>query len=372
MDIDDDVTYSELDFTIQSKHPFATNLWYQSLKSKVRRLTKRSCYACSLLPKSVQESFSLMARPLEGPAGLPSLCILAYQYAIQTHPKTGTHELSTSSFRPVIRTESLYLGKTGISAMKIHNFMYKATRYAIYSNLSISQGMGQDQSVLHVTNFQILDQYPSLIECPLFYKKYLYYIPVDLSLTQSKSSAMINSSAMYDVCIEGRPMITKQGQDVESLKIDQCKVMIDNASDYASLTAMGISNTPGFYWCCGNNVWDSLPPAFIGRCALCTLNDIIYVVEPTTFLSNHTSASRVKRQTSEVTGYVHLKNVNKEDLSAQYYALPNDHRIYSHSQLVFKSMFWNTELQYANHYLIALTRHDLSLVVNATNLGFRG
>ncbi|CAK6958178.1 SYCY2 protein [Scomber scombrus] len=155
------------------------------------------------------------------------------------------------------------------------------------------------------------------------------------------------------------------------LKHEQCRMMLDHVSDYSMLSIMGIAITPGFHWCCGTNVWNSLPPLFKGRCALCTLNDVIYIAEPVEFFPNHTGSQRYKRDASELAEYIHLKNNNPVDLAKQYYALPFDHQIYTHSQLVFKTIFWNTELQYANHYLIALTRHDLALVANATFHGLQ-
>lgn len=33
-------------------------------------------------------------------------------------------------------------------------------------------------------------------------------------------------------------------------------------------------------WCCGKNVWTCLPTLFRGTCGVCTLNNILYVVQP--------------------------------------------------------------------------------------------
>lgn len=79
----------------------------------------------------------------------------------------------------------------------------------------------------------------------------------------------------------------------------------------------------------------------------------------------------IKRELSKVVGYIPLKNTDPADLAKRYYELERDYQIFTHTQLVFKTIFWNTELQYSNHYLIALTRHDVAAVANATLMGFQ-
>ena len=68
-------------------------------------------------------------------------------------------------------------------------------------------------------------------------------------------------------------------------------------------------------------------------------------------------------------GYIHLQNRNTQD-AEKYYEV-SDHRIFTQTQLVFKTLFWNTELQYSNHYLIALTSHNMLRLANATSMGLQ-
>lgn len=75
------------------------------------------------------------------------------------------------------------------------------------------------------------------------------------------------------------------------------------------------------------------------------------------------------RDLSEVIGYIPLTNTTPEDLARRYYASDNNYRIFTHTLNLSKSMFWNTELQYVNHYLIALTRHYIALEANAMLMG---
>ena len=95
------------------------------------------------------------------------------------------------------------------------------------------------------------------------------------------------------------------------------------------------------------------------------LHDVTYVVEAMEYLRDNVTSSRAKREAREVEGYVHLRNTDPQHLSEQYYALDDGY------QMVFTSIFWNTELQYTNHYLIVLTRHDLALVANSTSLALK-
>lgn len=94
-------------------------------------------------------------------------------------------------------------------------------------------------------------------------------------------------------------------------------------------------------------------------------------MEPVEYIRNNVTSSRAKREAREVKGYIHLRNTDPQRLAEQYYALDDGYQIYTHSQMVFASIFWNTELQYNNHYLIALTRHDLALVANSTSLALK-
>ena len=293
-------------------------------------------------------------------------------YVVQNHPKTGTHVLSTSSPRPVIRTNKIYFGKILNLVVKENNIMYKVTQYAIYSNISISQPNGQDLESIQVTKFHAPGDHPSLMGCSSFYRKHIYDIPYDLAATPSRSSAIVNDTDMFDICLEGkRETDDSVGQNMGFVDIDRCKHIIDKGSEYAQLSFTGIPVIRGFYWCCGEQVWDSLPPRFKGRCGICMLHDLTYVVEPVEYLKNNVNSSRVKREVSQVTGYIHLKNTDPRHLSELYYELDDEYQIYTHSQLVFASLFWNTELQYNNHYLIALTRHDLALVANSTSLALK-
>lgn len=369
---DDTHTYKELNIKPGSGHPFESNLWYQSVKRRVRRLTQKSCYACSLLPLSTRDVFVLVAKPLKGPEGLPAFCTLAYMYVVQNHPKTGTHVLTTSSPRPIIRTNRMYFGKILNLVMKENNIMYKVTQYAIYSNISISQPNGQDLVSIHVTKFHAPGDHPSLVGCTSFYEKHICDVPYDLSATPTKSSAIVNDTDIFDLCLEGKQENdTGGGQNMGFVQVDKCRYIIDKGNDYAQLAFMGVPVMEGFYWCCGEHVWDSLPPRFKGRCGICILHDVTYVVEPVEYIRNNVTSSRAKREAREVKGYIHLRNTDPQRLAEQYYALDDGYQIYTHSQMVFASIFWNTELQYNNHYLIALTRHDLALMANSTSLALK-
>ncbi|CAJ1067425.1 SYCY2 protein [Xyrichtys novacula] len=368
-DNNQDLKYKELALNLDNKKLFESNLWYQSLKKRVRTFTRNSCYACSLLPVSTQDLFALVAKSLTGPKGLPSWCTMAYQYVIQMHPKTRTHDINSSKFRPVIRPTKMHLGKTTHSVQKIKNFLNKVVKYVIYSNISISQENGNDIFHVHATSFNVPENHPSLLMCSGFYNKYLLNITSDLSITPHQSSIAVDPSDIFDVCLEGQSL-TDGGQNMGFLKVNQCRFIVNSHTDYAQLSLMGTPYTYGFYWCCGNNVWSSLPPRFRGRCGLCMLHDVTYIVEPVEYAPQHFNSTRSRRELSEVTGYIHLKNSNPTDLATRYYALRDDFQIYTHSQLVFSTLFWNTELQYTNHYLIALTRHDLALMANATLQGF--
>ncbi|CAK6954951.1 SYCY2 protein [Scomber scombrus] len=137
-----------------------------------------------------------------------------------------------------------------------------------------------------------------------------------------------------------------------------------------------ITERPTVEFC--NAVWKDLLPNFFVHLDQDAFVDFQPIVLKATQIKspqqNRLNSFRIiqaPRDASELAEYIHLKNNNPVDLAKQYYALPFDHEIYTHSQLVFKTIFWNTELQYANHYLIALTRHDLALVANATFHGLQ-
>lgn len=79
----------ELDLGQSTNHPFYSNLWYRDIKAKVRKITKASCYACSMLMTSTEITFPHIAVPLTSESismtGVPTLCILVFQFVIQSN-----------------------------------------------------------------------------------------------------------------------------------------------------------------------------------------------------------------------------------------------------------------------------------------------
>ena len=100
----------------------------------------------------------------------------------------------------------------------------------------------------------------------------------------------------------------------------------------------------------------------------------IYLALPVQYDKRHSSAhvsNRTKRDNDQVEGYVQLKRGDLTDLATKYYDLDHDSQIFTRTQLVFKTIFGNSQLSYENFYLIALTRHDVARLANATILGFQ-
>lgn len=368
---DKEAIYKDLNIPLDTDHPITSNLWYKSIKKRVRKITQDSCYACSLIPQSTEGLFPHVAVPLKGQKSLPSLCVMAYQYIIQTHPSVGFEILRHQKFKPIIKINNMHIGKTHTAVYKIEGLLHAMTGYVAYSNISISQEQGEDIHEMHVTIFSISNKYPSLLGCSSFYRKHLFQNPIDLSISPYKVPASRNESDVFDLCMVGQKKEAKKEQIVGFLASSQCQTTNDGPGDYNEILETGTVLTPGFYWCCGNNVWTALPPLFRGVCGICSLNDVLFVVQPTDFYSKQNNSSRTKRNLEEAEGYIHLKNTDPKDLAKRYYELEPKYRIFTHTQLVFKTIFWNTELQFDNHYLIALTRHDVASIANATVFGFK-
>lgn len=198
-------------------------------------------------------------------------------------------------------------------------------------------------------------------------------MPLDLSKQSSQVSAIHNESAIFDICIEGQGKDGKhgKGESMGEIPEQQCIKILGEPNEYRRIAVLGTITIPGFFWCCGRNIWTSLPRNFVGRCGVCTMNELVYIVEPVELRKGNHSWKKEKREVSDVTGYIHLQNKDPTGLAEKYYALDNDYRIFSHSQMYFKTLFWNTELMYDNHFLIALTRRDVVNLANATALGFQ-
>lgn len=171
----------------------------------------------------------------------------------------------------------------------------------------------------------------------------------------TKVSATVNTSSIFDVCVKGQPRDVQSATNVGSLCFFQCLITFEYVGEEYQISEVRTLQIPHFYWCCARHIWTSLPPRFRGICGVCTLNDLLYVVHPVEFLPKHFKELRQKRETSEIMGYVHLKNTDLSDLATRYYALDQHFRIFT-TQLVFKTIFWNTDLQYSNHNPLALPR----------------
>lgn len=293
---DNDLIYKELDLPLDSSHPFTSNLWYKSMKRKVQKLTQNSCYACSLLPQSTEELFPYVAAPLTGNNGLPSSCVLAYQYVIQTHPIVGSQSKSASTVRSIIRPNNIHIGRTNNAVYKVKGLFHKMTQYVIYSNLTVHLDNGKDISNIHATVFNVREHYPSLLGCPTLYRKHIFQSSTDLSTSPSRVSASVNTSAVFDLCVSGQAKKSQSTSNMGFLHPTQCFSMVEHPGDHTLISEIGVATTPGFYWCCGKNVWTSLPPLFKGICGVCTLNDIVYIVQPVEFLNTHSQSSRDKKR----------------------------------------------------------------------------
>jgi len=60
-----------------------------------------------------------------------------------------------------------------------------------------------------------------------------------------------------------------------------------------------------------------------------TLYDFFYLVEPIERLHEQEDTGQHRHTLDEVTGYIHLQNKNPGTLVETYYALDDDHRIFS-------------------------------------------
>jgi len=165
----DEVKYTDEDMPVNKDHPFVSNLWYSALKSRVRRLTHNSCYACSMLPQSTEELFPYWTVPLQGPEGLPSMCLLAYQYVLQKHPLLGEQPNSKIPVRPIIVLNNIYVAKSSNMVVKAKGLLNMMSQYIIYSNISINE---PDLQNSHATIFSVPKDLPSLVGCTIFYKKH--------------------------------------------------------------------------------------------------------------------------------------------------------------------------------------------------------
>ena len=71
------------------------------------------------------------------------------------------------------------------------------------------------------------------------------------SISPIKSSTLVNSSDIFDVCLNGQSQGSKRGQNMGFLQPSQYHTIIDHIGDYAQLSTMRTTVTPGFHWCCG-------------------------------------------------------------------------------------------------------------------------
>lgn len=286
------------------------------------------------------------------------------------HPALGYRESEVDFIKPLIIAQGIQISKVNVINTVSDGETRRHVQYVINTNIT-TQTTGHEKVLTRSDTFSVPEEYPSLIACPTFYKKHVIGIPSDLSVGPTDVSATVNTSSVYEICIEGVEDSYPNAVDVGFLDRKQCTNVFDWNTVRTRVGGVDVPPTPGFNWCCGQQVWSSLPPAFKGRCGVCTLNDLLYVVEPTEYIP--TSQKRSKRDSGGPLGYVHLSGPKTQDLHLPdlYHDLPIDFQIYQRQQLVFKSIFWNTQLQYANHYLIALTRHDLYQVANSTLMGFQ-
>lgn len=350
-----------------ANHPFDSNLWYQDMKDKVRKLTNSSCYACSMMPKSTSLSVPFISLPFTGGpgmAGVPAICMLLFQHIL--HNDVGVWQEQTEWVKA--NTIIITLMDKGLDDMVGKTTVGQVSKYNIYSNLTL---IYRNTSMTEHYNSELMylpDNYPSLSSCPSFFRKHVFHVPIEVHTSPVQVSASVNASALYDVCVNSStPNLLNV--EVGRLRPVQCARIIILSHGLADLSERGLLQVPNFYWCCGNAIWVTLPRFFSG---LCGMNELTYIVQPKGVLhakANYTN--RAKRGLGQYLGnYGQLLQTDPKSLKERFYNLSEDFRPFTATQMFFKSWFASTSLQYDNHYLIALTRHDLVKLSNETIRGF--
>lgn len=196
--------------------------------------------------------------------------------------------------------------------------------------------------------------------------------PIDVTIRPTQISAVINNSAVYDLCINSSlPTDNPSTLNIGHLKKQQCSRIITLTEDLSILEVQGMTQTPNFFWCCGKNIWAMLPHKWTGLCGVCIMNDMTYIVQPVASL-NMSKSHVHKRGLGQYLGsYIHLLDSDPNSLRSKFNALPDEFRPFTSTQQFFKSWFLSTNLQYENHYLIAITTHDLVKLSNETIRGFQ-
>lgn len=84
-----DMVVGKLDFWGKEMQHITSNLWYQYITRKVRKVTSNSCYACAVMSQSTNQLFNNVAVLLKGHDGIPARCMMMLQFVLQTHPVLG-------------------------------------------------------------------------------------------------------------------------------------------------------------------------------------------------------------------------------------------------------------------------------------------
>lgn len=353
--------------TASSNHPFYTNSWYTEMLTKVRTVTQGSCYACSMLPSSSTILFPYIAVPVNGGSdqtlGQPTICILIFQSILRTNPV-------------IIGLEEVLLQFNYLSLMQLNVGVqdgHTITTYLAFSNITTFYKNGTNKIQAYSNSFTLSGINVDTNFCFDFYEKHILNMPFNPTPKPLQISASINNTASFDLCISsGLNFTDPLNINMGSLKTHQCKTQITLGHGLQVLAKEGFVQTPGFYWCCDKNILIILPHKWVGLCGMCNINELTYIVQPFGNLRNNTNPKKQKRGAEEYFPLIHL--IGKKDpksLSAKYDELPDEFKPFTRTQMFFKSWFASTSLQYDNHYLIAITRHNLVTLSNETIRGFQ-
>lgn len=352
-----------------SNHPFYSNLWFRNMESRVRKVTQSSCYACSMLPRSAENVFPQVAMPLMSGTmerkGAPTVCTLIFQYVLYMHPL-----LKDSGV--LYKMNSLVITLFDVERTIAHNGQAdRILTFAAHSEISVLDKDSVEKTKRYTTTFKLPGDYPKPGTCSNLLGEHVLHRPADLDVKPLHVSAAINKSAIFEVCVSsGLPIEDQTNLKIGYLKQKQCQQIITLSHDLSILAMKGVAQTPNLFWCCGRKIWVTLPRKWLGLCGVCTLNELTFMVQPIGALRQNSSHVH-KRGVDEYIGYVHLFNKDPRTLAAKYHDLPAEYKPFTMTQLFFKTWFASTSLQYDNHYLIMITRHDLVKLSNETIRGFQ-